>query len=579
MPYFDLRKSLSDALLKHLQTLSPEFLKFTSEQIESEFGVPPNPKLGHVALPCFKFGKLLKAAPGKIAVDLAAKFSAPGVKCAATGPYLNFRWDTSELYEKTFKKISDEGNNYGRDESGKGKTVLLEYPSANIAKPLFFHHIRSTLIGNTLSNIYRALGYPIQRINFVGDWGAQFARLVAAYEMWGDDKKLNSPDLKEAMAHLLEIYVRFHKELEDKPEYAEKANECLIRMENKNEKAMDLWRRVRAVSLKAMDKTLERLQVGIDLTEGESHYVDHIAPMLDEVKKKADAKMSEGAWIVELPDIEPPALIQKKDGTTLYMTRDIAAAIDRYNRFKFHKSLYVVGEQQKLHFKQLFGVLKKMGLEWAKDCEHLSYGTVLFNSERMSTREGRAIYLEDVLNEATKLALEAVTEKNPALNGKEQVAEMVGIGAVVFGELSTQKMRDINFDWKQILAFDGETGPYVQYSLVRCESMLSKAPHAKTYEPEAAKSYTFSPEEDLLVFTLGKFRSVLHQCINDNEPYHLTYYLLDVAKVFNRFYYRFPVLQAADPTQKTIRLSLVKATHTVLTNGLKLLGISCPKEM
>lgn len=578
MPYFELQQELSRAIQKTLTNLNPALGQLTASDIHGDFSSPPNATLGHIALPCFKFAKALKTSPAKLATDFAAAFKSQTVQCTAQGPYLNFRWPTASLYERTLTKVLQEKTNYGTSSTGANKTVILEFCSPNIAKPLFFHHIRSTLIGSTLAKIYAALGYKVHRMNFVGDWGTQFARLVAAYEMWGKEEKLSAQSLDDAMGHLLEIYVRFHKELETNPELEKKAAACLGRLESKDAKTMALWTRVRDVSLRAMDGTLKRLNVSFDLVEGESAYIDHIQETFKVVKEMAGAKMSEGAWIVELPEVEPPALIQKKDGTTLYLTRDIAAAMDRYKRFHFHKSYYVVSEQQRLHFRQLFGVLSKMGLPWAKDCEHLSFGTVLFNSERMSTREGRSIYLADVLNEAKKLALEECAKKNPDQKDKELVAEMVGTGAVIFGNLSTHKARDINFDWKQVLTFDGETGPYVQYSLVRCESILAKGNTAPISVVDCEK-YAFGAEEDQLIFMLSRFRSVLHDCTRDNEPYLLTHYLIDLAKAFNKFYYQFPVLQAADPLQKSLRLSLVKGTHTVLTNGLTLLGISCPREM
>lgn len=576
MPFLKLRRELAELILKQIPDPS-----FSAAEIEREFSTPPNIQLGHIAWPCFRAAKTLKQAPGKIAQEIAAKIQSPTVKATATGPYINFRWQSEALFKSTLSTILKEKEAYGKDTSGSGKTILLEYCSPNIAKPLFFHHIRSTLIGSTLANMYLALGYTVERINFVGDWGAQFARLVAAFEMWGDKTILDSKDITKAMAHLLEIYIRFHKELETHPDYADKANVCLQKLESKHAETTVLWEKVRSISIQAMDNTLARLNVHFDHVEGESHYVSGSDKILEDVKVKAKAVLSEGAWIVELDGISTPALIQKRDGTTLYLTRDIAAAMDRFQRFQFAKSFYVVSEQQRLHFQQLFATIKKMGIAWHDRCEHLSFGTVLFNSERMSTREGRAIYLDDVLNESEKLALKECTEKNPSLTDKLSVARMVGIGAVIFGQLSAHKQRDINFDWTQVLAFDGETGPYVQYSHVRCQSILEKARDKKEpFETLAdTTNYAFANEEDQLVLVLSQFRSVLHQAVQDNEPCHVTRYLIDVAKAYNRFYYQLPVLQATDPQQKHVRLNLVLATQLVLKNGLTLLGIACPKEM
>lgn len=576
MPFFELKQLAARQIAAALQ--HPDI---TPESIFQEAGTPPNIAMGHLALPCFKLSKTLKKNPHEVAKLLAEKLSGDTLTVSPAGPYANFRWNVRNLYTTTVGRIFKEGARYGADSMGNGKSVIIEYCSPNIAKMLAFHHIRSTLIGNTLANVYDFLGYKTERINFVGDWGTQFARLLAAFELWGDATKLSVKDIAGSMAHLSEIYVRYHKDIEQHPERLEKANQCLMKLEGGDAHATSLWKTVRDVSIAAMETTLKRMAVTFNHVEGESTYVPQIEPVLKEIKAKADAKPSEGAWIVEVEGYTTPALIQKRDGTTLYLTRDIAAAIDRANRFKFEKMFYVVSEQQKLHFQLLFGVLKKMGYAWSDSCEHLSFGTVLFGSEKMSTREGRVVLLSDILDQAKALALVECTQKNPDLVNKEEVAEQVGIGAIVFGELSAHRQRDIEFDFKAILALEGDTGPYVQYAVVRCNSLLDKA-EAKG---EGAKDigdvskYDFAPEEEGLILSLAKFRSTLLQVTRENEPYHLTYYLIDLAKSFNRFYYRFPVLQASDALQRQIRLNLVRATLQTLQNGLALLGIACPKEM
>jgi arginyl-tRNA synthetase len=347
---------------------------------------------------------------------------------------------------------------------------------------------------------------------------------------------------------------------------------------------MGLWKIIREISTEAMNKTLQRMNVGFDFIEGESHYISQIGGPLERLKKETPARISEGAWIIEIPGITTPALIQKKDGTTLYLTRDVAGALDRFARFSFDKHFYIVSEQQRLHFQQLFGILKLMGLDWAERCEHLSFGTVLFGSEKMSTREGRVILLDKLLDEARDLALAECTKKNPSLSNKEEVAEMVGVGAIIFGELSTHRTRDMEFDWKTILSFEGETGPYVQYSAVRCKSLLDKANEKNessiaSLDLSQISQYVFSQEEESLIVCLSQFRSSLHRIVQDNEPYHLTHYLIDLAKAFNRFYYKHPVIQATDLLSREVRLELVRSTHSVLETGLRLLGISCPQQM
>ncbi|MFM8316568.1 MAG: arginine--tRNA ligase, partial [Deltaproteobacteria bacterium] len=381
---------------------------------------PPNLQMGHVALPCFKLGKILNKPAGKLAIELSQNFKSPLATASAAGPYANFRFNAAYVFETTLSKILTENQKYGSEKQASPPTVVLEYCSPNIAKPLFFHHIRSTLIGNVLANIYDFLGYKTERINFVGDWGTQFARLLAAFELWGNPEELSLQDLDRSMKHLLDIYVKFHQEIDAHPEYHESTSKWLQRLEAQEPEATRLWKLVRDISVANMEKTLAKMHVFFHHTEGESLYIPHISETLKEVKAKADAKLSEGAYIVELPGIETPALVQKKDGTTLYLTRDIAAAVERFQRFKFSKMFYVVSEQQRLHFQQLFAVLKKMGYGFSDSCEHLSFGTVLFGKERMSTREGRVVYLEDVLKEATDLALEECTKKNPSMAGKEE---------------------------------------------------------------------------------------------------------------------------------------------------------------
>ncbi len=575
MPFLDLKKQLAQAICARLN--HPEI---TAAQLEVDFSSPPNIEMGQLALPCFRFAKLLRKGADKIAIELANETFLPGVTGKPAGPYVNFRLSPDKLATLTLGRIASEGARYGSDESGKGKRVVLEYCSPNIAKRLAFQHIRSTLIGNVLANIYDFLGYSTERINFVGDWGSQFARLLAAVELWGEKERIKATDVDGSMKQLFDLYVRFHKEVEKDESLVDKASKCLQALEAQETNATQLWRTVRDISIAAMDATLKRMHVRFNHVEGESTYIPAMTRTLEDIKQQAGAKPSEGAWIVEVEGLSTPALVQKRDGTTLYLTRDIAAAIDRHSRFKFDKSIYVVSEQQKLHFQLLFGVLKKMGHAWADHCEHVSFGTVLFGAEKMSTREGRVIFLDELLNEAKALALKEVTEKNPGLKDKDSVAEAVGIGAILFGELSAHRQRDIEFDWKAILAFDGETGPYVQYSAVRCTSLLEKAAEKNlSAGNEIPAGYEFSSEEESLLVSLARYRSVLHQAVRENEPFHVTRYLIEVAKGFNRFYYKFPVLQASDPAHSQARLALVKGTRQVLANGLELLGITCPREM
>lgn len=575
MPFFDLKRELSQRIVEHLKLEG-----LTEFQVLGDFGSPPKAEMGHLALPCFRISKMMKKKPNEVAQLLVDANLMPGVTATVAGPYANFRLDTQRLCREVMNGVQQRAAQFGSDTSGKDKRIIIEYCSPNIAKRLAFQHIRSTLLGNTLSNVYAFLGYDVERMNFVGDWGTQFARLLAAVELWGDRNSLSLEDVDGSMKQLFELYVRFHKEVDKDESLLPSASKALASLEKQDETATKLWKTVREISLAAMERTLARLNVKFDHVEGESTYIPDMERTLEEVKAKADAKLSEGAWIVEVDGVKTPALIQKRDGTTLYLTRDIAAAVDRENRFHPDQMFYVVSEQQALHFKLLFGVLKKMGHDWADRCGHLSFGTVLFGSDKMSTREGRVVFLDDLLNEAQALALKECTEKNPDLPNKEEVAEKVGIGAIIFGNLSGHRTRDIRFDWDQVLALDGETGPYVQYSVVRCKSLIRKAAEKGVQvSPYVDTPYEFAPEEDALIVSLTQFRSVLHQVVRENDPFYLTRYLIDLAKAFNRFYYQLPVMQASDPAQRQMRLNLVDCTRQVLSNGLDLLGMAAPEEM
>lgn len=572
MPFYDQKTRLAQVL----STLF-DHPELTQEFFWAELTSPPQITFGYIALACFKTAKILGCTNSDVAKKVVESMNGRDFVASITGPYVNFKWDLNRFYQTTISRIFNLADRYGSDETGSGQTIVLEYCSPNIAKKLFFQHIRSTLIGNSLANVYSFLGYRTERINFVGDWGAQFARLLVAFEMWGELGRLQT-GMDDSMNHLFELYVRFHKEAEDHPELLERSQNCLARLESGEPALVNLWQRVREISLCSMEKTLRRLGIRFDHVEGEAQYRLKMEETLKQVKEQASARISEGAWIVDLPHLSAPALIQKRDGTTLYLTRDIAAAMDRYQRFHFHRMIYVVSEQQRLHFQQLFGVLETMGVEWRDACEHISFGTVLFGSERMSSRGGNVVVLDEVLDQAKDLAL-ALCVKNTELSDPHAVAEKVGFGAIVFGELSAHRSRDIEFDLKKVLSLEGDTGPYVQYSLVRCRSLLEKARQRKEPCHLYSGKYLFAPEEELLLLELSKARDTLHRVVGDNEPYHLTHFLIDLAKALNRFYYQLPVLQATDPVQKGVRLTLIQGAEQCLHNGLSLLNIACPTEM
>lgn len=571
MPFLELKQDLASRLSKVIS--HPDW---GSDAVFKSLEVPPNPDLGHLAFPCFRLAKVLKKSPPEIAKHLMSGLDA-SVEASVAGPYLNFKFSGAVLFQKTLEAVSQNPGAVGADSLGRGKKIVIEFCSPNIAKRLMFQHIRSILLGNTLSNVYAYLGYNVVRMNFVGDWGTQFAKLLVAIELWGDKAKLDPKDSATAMAHLLDLYVKFHKEVTENPGLEKKASETLQLLEKKDPKATALWKMIREISLDTVEKTLRRMNTRFDVVEGESQYIDAIDSTLEAVKKKADAKISDGALIVELEGISTPALIQKKDGTTLYLTRDVAAAVDRQARYQFDKSIYIVGDQQRLHFQQLFGVLKKMGYAWTPQVEHVGFGTVLFGAEKMSTREGRVIFLDDVLDEANSLALKACTEKNPDLDDKPGVAQKVGLAAVVFGELSAHRQRDIEFNWDHVIAFEGDTGPYVLYAAVRINSILERVGLEKHKVP-SIDGYAFAPEEIGLLLQLSSLRTTLRNVVAENEPYYLSRYLIETAKAFSRFYTNCPVLKSTGQTLD-VRLQLVSLTSQVLAAGLKLLGLEIPQRM
>ncbi len=578
MPYYRKIKELAKIISEHY--LQPE------EVIETEIAPPPCSSFGHISMGAFKISKILKNEPNKIAHEIETITNSFDIKALAEGPYVNWRFPIHEFATLTLNEIFSKKERYGSEEPNK-KNIVIEYCSPNIAKPLAFQHIRSTLIGNSLANIFKFLGFNIVRINFIGDWGSQFSKLIAAVKLWGDEfnllKKIESfsdSQLTEIMNNLFELYVRFHDNLEKDDFYIELGNKALKELESYEEPIINIWKKLREISIIAMNRTLKRLNVEFDLVEGESDYIRNINNTIEEIKLKAQARFSEGTYVVDVPQISVPALIQKSDGSTLYLTRDIAAAIDRYNRFKFDKMVYVVSDQQNLHFQLLFGVLKKMGHSWSELCEHTSFGTVLFGSEKMSTRAGKVVFLDDLLNEAEKLAL-SQCKKNTELKSKDEVAKKIAAGAIIFGELSAHRQREIRFDWKNILSLDGETGPYVQYTYVRCNSLIEKAIEKgiNCDSIPVPSSYTYVNEEETLVIELSKFRYALNKAAIEKEPFRLTKYLIDLSSAFNRFYYNLPVLQANSHEKLNFRINLVKATKQVIENGLKLLGIECPTEM
>jgi arginyl-tRNA synthetase len=550
-------------------------LQLDAAELRRSIEIPPSIQLGDYAFPCFPLAKTLRKAPQAIAVELASSFQPTTLlrEARATGPYVNFFVDRVAYSQMGLAAIVEQDAAYGCSEEGVGKTVVIDYSSPNIAKPFGVGHLRSTVIGNALSRIYAHLGYGVMRINHLGDWGTQFGKLIVAFRRWGNEAELAS----HAIQTLYELYVRFHTEVETQPELDEEARVWFKRLEDGDPEARAIWQRFRELSLQEFGRIYDRLGIGFDLQAGESFYEPYLEPTIERLRQAGLATVSEQALIVDLrPYNMPPCLLRKKDEATLYATRDLAAAIYRYETYKFAKMLYVVGSDQRLHFQQVFKVLGLMGFPWAKDCVHVDFGLIKFNAEKMGTRRGNIIFLEDVLDRAVELAEEIVHEKNPTLANKHEVAEAVGIGAVVFADMSTRRLKDVNFEWEKVLTFEGETGPYVQYTHARACSVLRKANQPVQTDVDCTP---LTPDEDFaLVRLLVDYPAVLRRAAEHCEPFFVTDYLLTLAEAFNKYYHNYRIL--TDETRlREARLLLVKGVQAILHSGLHMLGIQALEEM
>ncbi|KEI86489.1 arginine--tRNA ligase [Clostridium botulinum] len=542
--------------------------------IEKLIEIPPKKEMGDYAFPCFQLAKTFRKAPNLIAEELKEKINKEGFeKVVTVGPYLNFFVDKTILIKDVLEKVLSEKEKYGSSKVGEGKNVVVEYSSPNIAKPFHIGHLFTTAIGNALYKILSFEGYNCIGINHLGDWGTQFGKLISAYRRWVDEEALE----KDAIGELLRIYVKFHEEAEKDPELEKEARLNFKRLEEGSEEETELWNRFKDLSLKEFNKVYDMLGIKFDSLAGESFYSDKMDAVVQEIDDKGLLVDSNGAKVVMLDKYNmPPCMIKKSDGATIYATRDLAAAIYRKKTYDFHKCIYVVGTPQALHFKQVFTTLKLMGHDWADDCKHVGFGLVKLANKKLSTRNGDVVFLEDLLNQSVEETLKIINEKNPNLKNKEDVAKKLGIGAVVFTYLKNNRERDIVFDWKEILSFDGETGPYVEYSYARGKSILRKAGELTG---EADYSKLSSKEEFELAKLLGGFNDAIMNAIDKLEPAMVTRYIIEVAKAFNKFYNAHGILNAEDNDVKLARVKLVEATCQVIKNALNLLGIDVVEEM
>ncbi len=542
--------------------------------------LPPTPEMGDYAFPCFTLAKSLRKAPPLIANDIAAALGKiDGVERIETkGAYINFFTDKDILIKNTVERAIKDGLDYGRSDIGGGRNVCLDYSSINIAKPFHIGHLSTTVIGNSLSRIYKHLGYNAISINHLGDWGTQFGKLIVAYKLWGNRELVEKGSVNE----LVKLYVKYHEEAEAHPEMDDEARAWFKKIEDSDAEALELFNWFKKLTLESAGKVYDLLGVKFDSYAGESFYTPYMPATVQELKDKGLLTVDNGASIVDLSGYNmPPCLILKSDGATLYATRDITTAIYRKKTYDFCKLLYVVAYQQDLHFKQFFKVLELMGYDWVKDCEHVNFGMVSLEEGSMSTRKGKYILLEDVLNAAISKAKEIITEKNPNLENKDDVARQVGVGAVVWSPLYNSRIKDIVFTFDKVLNFEGETAPYAQYTHARCCSLLKKA-NMFGKESELADKLDTSvlktPDAIALITSIAALPDTVVQAADKNEPYLISRRVVDICGKFNKFYTESRIIGEAENVMLS-RLALTFATKNAIRTGLYLLGIEAPEQM
>lgn len=552
-------------IIKYVPSLS-------QSEVEQLIEKPRLEEQGDLAFPCFSLAKILKKSPQEIALELASDIQHPLLeKVVANGPYVNVFLRKKTVSKEILETILTEGEKYGSVSIGAGKNIVVDFSSPNIAKPFSMGHLRSTVIGNALSTIAEKCGYNVTKINHLGDWGTQFGKLIVAYKKWGNESSVKENPIEE----LLSLYVKFHTEAELNPLLDEEARSWFLKLEEGNEEAEALWKWFRDESLKEFTKIYRLLDVTFDSYQGEAFYNDKMDRTVEELKKLELLTKSEGAEVVNLEDDHlPPCLIKKSDGATLYATRDLTAAVYRYENYNFEQAIYVVGQEQGLHFKQVFIVLEKMGYSWTKGLKHVPFGFILKDGKKMSTRKGKIVLLEEVITEAIDLAKQSIAAKNPNLENKEAVARMVGVGAIIFHDLKNERQNNVEFSLNDMLRFEGTTGPYVQYTHARACSILRKATYneSKLNVEGLTDSLSWS-----VIKRLMDFSSVIEKSFSQYEPSQIAKYLIDVSQDFNKYYAHVKVL--SDDHLLESRLALVKAVTIVLKEGLRLLGIKAPDKM
>ena len=554
------------------QRLAAIIPSLEADQIFALLEKPKSSEMGDIAFPAFSLAKVERKAPQAIANEIAEKIDTTGFeKVVATGPYLNFFLDKAAISADILKTVLAEKADYGQQNIGHGQNVTLDMSSPNIAKPFSVGHLRSTVIADALGHIYSKLGYKAIRINHLGDWGKQFGMLIVAYKLWGDKEAIEANPIDE----LLKLYVRINAEAEENPELDEQARQWFKKLEDGDQEAWDLWQWFRDESLVEFNRIYDKLDVSFDYFHGEAFYNDKMDEGIQILEDKNLLQESKGAQIVNLEKYDlPPALIKKSDGATLYITRDMATAMYRHRTFNFAKNIYVVGQEQSHHFKQLKAVLKEMGFDWSDDMIHVSFGLVTKNKKKLSTRKGNIIRLEPTLDEAEARALTQIEAKNPDLENKEAVAHAVGVGAVKFYDLKSDRDNGYDFDLEAMVSFEGETGPYVQYAYARIQSILRKA----EFVPASDANYALNDAESWdIIKLLQDFPSIIQRAAEKYDPSVVAKYAINLAQSFNKYYAHTRILD--ENPERDSRLALAYATGIVLKEALRLLGVDAPEKM
>ena len=549
--------------------LVSEQVDLPKEKISMLIERPKNPKMGDYAFPAFALAKIEHKNPALIAKDIAEQISDDNfTSIQAVGPYVNFAIDHAKLVNATLNDVLTEKEHFGDQKLGEGN-VPIDMSSPNIAKPMSMGHLRSTVIGNSIAKTLEKVGYTPIKINYLGDYGTQFGKLITAYRLWGNEEDVK----KDPITNLFHYYVKFHEEAEKDPKLEDEGRAAFKKLENGDEEEIKLWKWFREVSLQEFNRIYKELGVTFDSYNGEAFFNDKMQPVVDELREKGLLEESRGAQVVNLGEDENPALILKSDGSSLYMTRDLAAALYRKKEYDFVMSLYVAGGEQTGHFKQLKQVLKKMGYDWSDNIHHIPFGLITQGGKKLSTRKGNVVFLDQVLKDAVSLAEQQIEEKNPNLSNKKQVAHDVGVGAVVFHDLKNDRMDNFDFDLEEVVRFEGDTGPYVQYTNARAQSILRMANREISMDNLSLNDdWSFAVAK-----ALADFPAIVEKASEKFEPSIIAKYALDLSKKFNKYYANVRILDEDD--QLNARLALVQATSIVLTEALRLLGVNAPKEM